>query len=69
MCDYFLLGNLKALVYVHKLRTLDDLKEAIRVEFAQFDRAMVGSVVANFHEHFQKCINENEYMMDIVFHT
>ena len=37
ICDYFLLRYFKARVYEHKSRTLEDLKEAIRVELAQID--------------------------------
>jgi len=70
ICDYFLWGYLKARVYEHKPRTLDDLKEAIRVEVAQIDRAMLERVEANFQERLQKCINENgHHMKDIVFQT
>ena len=70
ICDYFLWGYLKARVYEHKPRTLDDLKEAIRVEVTQIDRAMLERVEANFQERLQKCINENgHHMKDIVFQT
>ena len=63
-------NNLKARVYEHKPRTLDDLKEAIRVEVTQIDRAMLERVEANFQERLQKCINENgHHMKDIVFQT
>ncbi|KAK3875203.1 hypothetical protein Pcinc_011476 [Petrolisthes cinctipes] len=59
ICDYFLWGYLKARVYEHKPRTLEDLKEAIRVEVAEIDRAMLERVETNFQERLQKCINEN----------
>lgn len=39
MCDYFW-GFLKSRVYQHKPRTLQELKEAIRVEVKRIDRAM-----------------------------
>ena len=49
-------------------RTLDGLKEAIRMEVAQIDRAMLERVEANFQERLQKCINKNgHHMKDIVF--
>ena len=57
-------------MYEHKPRTLEDLKEAIRVEIAQIDRAMLERVEANFQERLQKCIDENGYhMKDIVFQS
>ena len=43
ICDYFLWECLKVRVYEHKPCTLKDLKEAIRVEVAQIDRAMLES--------------------------
>ena len=46
--DYLLWGYLKASVYEHKPRTLEDLKEAIHVEVAQLDRAMLEKVKADF---------------------
>lgn len=70
MCDFFLWGHLKARVYEHKPRTLEELKNAIRVEVAQIDRAMLERVYANFEERLQKCINDNgHHMGDVVFHT
>ena len=70
MCDYFLWGHLKACVYVHRPRTLDELQNAVRVEVAQIDRAMLERVEANFHQRLQKCIDENgHHMRDVVFHT
>ena len=57
-------------MYEHKPHTLDDLKEDIRVEVAQIDRAMLEIVEANFQELLQKCISEDgHHMRDVVFHT
>ena len=61
ICDYFLWGYLKARVYEHKPRTLENLKEAIRVEVAQIDRAMLERVEANFQERLQKCIKRTPH--------
>ena len=70
MCDYFLWGHLKAHVCEHKLRTLEELKEAIREKVAQIDRGMIEKVYANFQERLQKCITDNGcHMSDVVFHT
>lgn len=69
MCDYFLWGHLRARVYEHKLRTLEELREAIRVEVAAIDRPMLERVEANFRDRHQHCINENgHHLQDIVFH-
>ena len=70
ICDYFLWECLKVRVYEHNPRTLKDLKEAIRVEVAQIDWAMLERVEANFQERLQKCININgQHMKDIVLQT
>lgn len=70
MSDYFLWGNLKAHVYSHMPRTLDDLKRAIRVEVAQIDGAMLERVETNFKKRLRLCINENgHHMKDVIFHT
>ena len=47
---------------------LENLKEAIRMEGAQIDRALLERMEANFQEYLQKCINENgHHKKDIVF--
>lgn len=70
ICDFFLWGHLKARVYLHRPRTLDDLKEAIRVEVAQVQRPMLERVYANFQERLQQCIVQNgHHMTDVIFHT
>lgn len=48
MDDDFLCRNLKARLYEHKPRTLNDLKEGLRVEVAQIKRKMLERVKANF---------------------
>ena len=49
---------------------MEDLKDAIRVEVAQIDRAMLERVEAKFQERLQKCINKNgHHSKDIVFQT
>ena len=57
-------------MYEHKPPTLKDLKEGIRVEVAQIDRAILERVEANSQRRLQKCINEKgQHMKDIVFQT
>ena len=68
ICDYFSWGYQKARVNEHKPRTLEDLKEAMCVEVALIDRAILERVEANFQERLQKCINENgHHMKDFYF--
>lgn len=70
ICDFFLWGYLKARVYENKPRTLDELKDAIRVEVAQVERAMLERVYANFQERLQHCTNDfGHHMPDVIFHT
>ena len=67
---FFLWGHLKARVYENKPRTLDELKEAIRVEVAQVERAMLERAYANFQERLQHCITDfGHHMTDVIFHT
>ncbi|GBL97289.1 hypothetical protein AVEN_84982-1 [Araneus ventricosus] len=49
-CDFFLWGYLKAKVYTHKPKTLDELKDAIRLEIAAIPPAMVEKVMLNFRK-------------------
>ncbi|GBM82618.1 hypothetical protein AVEN_26801-1 [Araneus ventricosus] len=69
-CDFFLWGYLKAKVYTHKLKTLDELKDAIRLEIAAIPPAMVEKVMLNFRERLHKCIeNEGKHLDNIIFRT
>ncbi|GBN05156.1 hypothetical protein AVEN_182362-1 [Araneus ventricosus] len=69
-CDFFLWGYLKAKVYTHKPKTLDELKDAIRLEITAIPPEMVGKVMLNFRERFHKCIeNEGKHLDDIIFRT
>jgi len=47
-CDFFLCRYLKSRVYTHKLRTLNDLKEAIRQEIRPIDRQLLARVMDDF---------------------
>ncbi|GBO00069.1 hypothetical protein AVEN_246996-1 [Araneus ventricosus] len=53
-CDFFLWGYLKAKVYTHKPKTLEELKDAIRLEIAAIPPAMVEKVMLNFRERLHK---------------
>lgn len=56
--------------YERKPCTLEELKEAISVEVAKIDRAMLQRMYANFIERLQKCIIDKGYrIQDVVFHT
>lgn len=49
--------------------TLQDLKEAIRIEVAQIDRAMMERVFTGFVERLDKCIIDNRhYIHVVIFH-
>lgn len=58
----------KARVYDYKLRVLENLKETIRVEVTQIDRAMLEKAKISCQEHLQNCINKNgPHVKDIFF--
>ena len=44
-CYFFLWGYLKSHVYIHKPRTLNDLKEAIQQEIRPIDRLLLARVM------------------------
>ena len=69
-CDFFLWGYLKAKVYTHKPKTLDELKDAIRFVIAAIPPAMVEKIMLNFGEKFHKCTeNDGKHLDDILFHN
>ena len=47
-CDFFLWGYLKSRVYTHKPRTLNCLKEPIRLEIRPIDRQLLAGVMDDF---------------------
>jgi hypothetical protein len=49
-CDYFLWGYLKAEVFKHRPRTIEELKEAIRQEISAIPLDMLAKVMENFRE-------------------
>lgn len=67
-CDFFLWGYLKAEVFKHRPRTIEELKEAIVEEIAQIDDGMLARVMENFRERLQLCIaREGRHLDDIIF--
>lgn len=70
MCDFFLWGYLKSLVYETKPRTLAELRQAIEQNIAQIDRQLLERVEANFRERLHICQRENgHHLNDIIFRT
>jgi cyclopropane fatty-acyl-phospholipid synthase-like methyltransferase len=63
-CDFFLLGYLKASVFKHRLRTLDQLKEAIQEEIEGISPDMLVRVMENFQERLHKCIGRQGHHLD-----
>lgn len=69
-CDYFLWGYLKSEVYKHRPRTLDALKDAIRLEVGHISQQMLRRVMDNFRTRLQQCIdNEGHHLHDVLFKT
>ena len=69
-CDFFLWGYLKSRVYTHKLRTLNDVKEAIRQEIRPTDRQLLARVMDDFKKRLENCIQEDGlHLKDIIFKT
>jgi len=69
-CDYFLWGYLKAEVFKHRPRTLQALKDAIRLEVARITHDMLHRVMRNIRIRLQQCINNSgHHLQDILFKT
>jgi len=67
-CDYFLWGYLKAEVFKHRPRTLQTLKDAIRLEVARIPHDMLDRVTQNIRIHLQQFIDNNSHhLQDILF--
>ena len=68
--DFFLWGYLKAEVFKHRPRSLDQLKEAIREEIEEISPDMLARVMENFQERLQMCIGrQGHHLDDIIFKT
>ena len=69
-CDYFLWGYLKAEVFKHRPRSLQALKDAIRLEVARIPHDMLDRVMRNIRICLQQRIDNNGHcLQDILFKT
>lgn len=69
-CDFFLWGHLKAEVYKHRPKNLEELKAAIIQEIAAIPREMTERAMRSFRFRLQACItNEGRHMPEVVYHT
>ena len=67
-CDFFLWGYLKAKVYKHRPRTLQELKDVIRQEVAAIPREVTRRTMDNFRERLRECLNNGgHHLSDIIF--
>lgn len=67
-CDYFLWGYLKAEVFKHRPRTIQELKEAIREEISAIPLDMLTKVMENFRERLHMCVaRQGNHLDDIIF--
>ena len=62
---------MKSRVYVHKPRTLNDLKEAVRQEIRPIDPQLLASVIDDLKKKgLENCIEEDgHHLTDIIFKT
>jgi hypothetical protein len=69
-CDFFCGGYLKAGVFKHRSRSLDQLKEAIQEEIEGTAPDVLVRVMENFQERLQMCIGrQGHHLEDIIFKT
>jgi len=69
-CDYFLWGYLKAEVFKHRPRTLQALKDAIRLEVGRIPHDMLDRVMRNIRIRLKQFIDNNgHHLQDILFKT
>ena len=69
-CYFFLWGYLKSHVYIHKPRTLNDLKEAIQQEIRLIDCQLLARVTDDFKKRLENCIQEDgRHLTNIIFKT
>ena len=57
--DFFLWGHLKSVVYRHRPRNIDELKEAITQEIRNIPRETLLRVKMSFSERIEKCLEVN----------
>ena len=69
-CDFFLWGYFKSRVYIHKPRTLNDLKAAIRQEIRPINLQLLTHVMDDFKKRLENCIQEDgRHLTNIIFKT
>ncbi|KAL4130614.1 hypothetical protein QTP88_008035 [Uroleucon formosanum] len=67
-CDYFLWGYLKAEVFKHQPRTIEELKKTIRQEISRIPLDMLAKMMENFRERLQMCVaRQGNHLDDIIF--
>ena len=67
-CDFFLWGYLKAKVYQHHPRSIDELKTAIRQEITAISPQTTARAMESFRDHLRLCIEENgRHLKSIIF--
>jgi hypothetical protein len=65
MCDFFLWGHIKSLVYREKFDNVDQLKAAIIQAFASVNSSMRERVVVEYQRRLQKCIEKNGSYVEV----
>lgn len=66
--DFFLWGYLKHRVYIHKPRTLLELKAKIREEMSAISRSLCRRVLGNFRSRLEECRSQDgRHLTDIIF--
>ncbi|PSN43721.1 hypothetical protein C0J52_13997 [Blattella germanica] len=66
--DFFLWGYLKQNVYMRRLRTLQELKEAIIEEVANIDRDLLQKMFGSFRKRSQESVDCNgRHLEDVIF--
>jgi len=65
----FSLGYLKSRVYVHKPRTLNDLKDPTRQKIRLIDCQLLACVMDDFKKRLENCIQSDGHLTDIIFKT
>jgi hypothetical protein len=57
-------------VYIHKPRSLTELKDVIRGEVQLIDRETLGRVFNDFKQRVENCIQvDGRHLQDIIFHN
>ena len=69
-CDFFLRGYLKSKVYINRLRSIEQIKDAIRQEITAIPHEMTRQVIDNFGERLRQCVDNNgSHLIDLIFKT